>query len=559
VWRRLEQIRANYVVAVPDRGGEHRRSSAALERAGAELNELANRLSGEEAEIVRAGVLMAGDPQLLATVEEAVMVRGVPASTAILEATDAYADAIASLGDETLAARADDVRSLGQRAARLASPALEHSGGRSAEDVILIAQDLGPADVAELPATVVGAALAGSAPTAHAAIVARSLGLPLITGVGPELLGVADRTLVAIDGDAGSLVVEPEPQLRQAVAAQMKARQRALARDDAEREQPARTRDGHTVTVLVNVAGTAEVKAGLRAGAEGVGLLRTELAFMDASDWPTERQHLAMLEPILAALGPRLTTVRVLDFGADKAPPFLRGTPERGITLLLGEPAAFTAQLRAILTAAQGRNVRLLLPLVDDPRQLAATRELLADAAQALGIAEILPVGAMVETPRAAEVAPALAAGADFLSIGTNDLTASTLKTDRFAGAAARTYDPRVLQHVAASARAAHAAELRIEVCGEAASDPMVMPLLVGLGVDELSVGAARVGTVRRWVRQLSNAEVVRVGALALTTRSAEQVEDLVAPLARELNSLEVGDAVGERLDGLGGVLTFGA
>jgi phosphoenolpyruvate-protein kinase (PTS system EI component) len=207
-----------------------------------------------------------------------------------------------------------------------------------------------------------------------------------------------------------------------------------------------------------------------------------------------------------------------------------------------------TAQLRAILRAAQGRDVRVLLPLVDDPAQVAATRALLSDAARALGIAATAPVGAMVETPRAADAAAALAADCDFLSIGTNDLTAATLGVDRFSGGAKRSYDPRVLAHIAASVEGAHAAGRRIEVCGEAASDPMLLPLLVGMGVDELSVGAARVGVVRRWVRLLSHEQIRRLAADALRLGSAEKVEELLTPLARVLRSAELDDAVGEPL-----------
>jgi phosphoenolpyruvate-protein kinase (PTS system EI component) len=287
-WRRPEQDRATHVVPADDRAAEQVRARDALQRAGAELNELADRLPDEEGEIVRAGVLMAGDPALVGSIDAAVMERGAPASAAILQATDAYADAIAGIGDEVLAARADDVRSLGRRAAAHASTEADRAAVPSDAPVIVVDRDLGPGDVAELPGAVVGIALAGSAPTAHAAIVARSLGLPLVTGIGPEVLGIPDGTPVALDGDAGSLVVEPEPERARAAGAEMRARQRARARDDAERELPARTRDGHTVTVFVNVAGTAEVQAGLRAGAEGVGLLRTELTFMEAASWPTE-------------------------------------------------------------------------------------------------------------------------------------------------------------------------------------------------------------------------------------------------------------------------------
>lgn len=557
VWRPAAPRRADHVVDEDARGAERDAAASALARTGEELEALAERLGGEQGDIVRAGALMAADPALLASVEDLVRDRGRPAAEAILEAAGAYADAIAALGDPVLAARADDVRSLGRRAAAHATPddrGQAGGGPRAApagEAAILLADDLGPADVAELPAAIVGVALAGSAPTAHAAIVARSLGLPLATGLGPEALALDDGTLVALDGEAGTLLIDPEPEHARAMQARMQARQRARARDEAERELPAQTRDGTRLGVLVNVAGTAEVAAGLRAGAEGIGLLRTELGFMEATSWPTEAEHVALLHPILSALGERPAIVRVLDFGADKAPPFLRGTPERGVALLLAHRDAFAAQLRAIARVAAGRDVRVLLPLVDAPEQVRAARELLDVRG--------LPVGAMIETPAAARAAAAIAAASDFLSIGTNDLTAATLQTDRFSGAGACSHDPRVLAHIGASVAAARGAGLRIEVCGEAASDPVMLPLLVGLGVDDVSVGAARVGLVRRWIRALQADAARALAREALALPTAGDVVALVEPSARELRSVELGDAVGETVHGGGRLLAFGA
>ena len=208
---------------------------------------------------------------------------------------------------------------------------------------------------------------------------------------------------------------------------------------------------------------------------------------------------------MLAPLAGRVATVRVLDFGGDKLPPFLAADDDgsRGIALLLRHPAALEDQLAAILGEGAHCRLRILLPMVDDVSQVVAVEEVLARA-RARTRAEAASLGAMIETPAAVAGAPAITARADFLSIGTNDLTASTLGVDRFAAGTARADDPRVLAAIARSIDAAHEAGLAVEVCGEAAADPVMLPLLIGLGVDELSAGAARVGPLRAQIRSLS-------------------------------------------------------
>jgi phosphoenolpyruvate-protein kinase (PTS system EI component) len=249
--------------------------------------------------------------------------------------------------------------------------------------------------------------------------------------------------------------------------------------------------------------------------------------------------------------------VRVLDFGADKTPPFLAGEPRRGIDLLLGAPEALGAQLRAILRARADADLRILLPIVETPGELAAAGQALSDAAAAVGAPAPL-LGPMVETPRAACSAGLLAERSGFMSIGTNDLTASVLGLDRFAPGRGLSHHPRVLGAIAATVRAARGAGIRLEVCGEAASDPVAMPLLVGLGVDELSVGASRVGTVRAWVRELDRSELQELAARALWASSPDEVEAIVAPIARRLMSVEGGDAVAQSVERERGVLAAG-
>jgi phosphoenolpyruvate-protein kinase (PTS system EI component) len=278
--------------------------------------------------------------------------------------------------------------------------------------------------------------------------------------------------------------------------------------------------------VLVNAATAAEVVAGLEAGAEGAGLIRTELAFLDAPRWPSKAEHVRMLQPLLGALSGEAATVRVLDFGGDKVPPFLRAEPRRGMELLLAHPGAFRAQLAAIGEVAAGAELRVLLPLVRGAGDVGLTRAILAT------LGADVRLGAMIELPEAALAAREIAAQCDFLSIGTNDLTHATLGTDRFAHGEAPAHDPRVLRHIAAAVRAAEEAGIPLEVCGEAASDPLTVPLLVGLGADELSVGAARVGAVRAWIRALDRSEAAELARRALEASDAEAVERLARPVA---------------------------
>jgi len=505
----------------PDAEAEHARD--ALRRAAAELEEIAASLRAdaraEDAEIVETGAIMAADPMLESAVCTAVLERGRSASSALLEATEETAAVIASLPDELLAARADDVRSLGRRAARIAAGVTDEPGNGSA--FVLVAQDVGPAEVAEHGDRLAGIALAAGGVTAHAAIVARSLGIPMTVLAGAELLGVSSGATIVVDGSDGTVVLDPCGSRAELASGASRDRARERARDRADSRLPAVTADGHRVKVLVNAATTAEIAAGLDAGAEGAGLIRTELAFLDEPAWPSRERHLSMLRPLLAALGGRTATVRVLDFGGDKLPPFLRGDPRRGIEVLLAHPGALRAQLGAIVAATGGARVRVLLPLVRTARDVEVVRAILRT------VGGELDLGAMIELPEAALAAEEIAARCDFLSIGTNDLTHATLGTDRFAHGEAPAHHPLVLRHIARTARAAQAAGIPLEVCGEAASEPLTVPLLVGLGADELSAGAARVGAVRALVRSLDYAEAGELARRALEASDAAEVERL--------------------------------
>ncbi len=532
---------------------EQARALGALEREADELRARADKLRSdglaEEAEILEANRLIALDPLLRADVER--LTRKLTATAALRVATDRNAELLGALPDPLLAARAADVRELGRRTARILVGGPQHETG--GEPTVLVAHDLGPADVAELREsgqTTVGIALAAGAATSHAAIMARSLGLPMVVGAGEALLSAAEGTTLVVDGDEGVAHLEPDD-LREAWArAQMNRLAQAQKKFARERALPPVTRDGHWISLLGNAATAVEVRAVLAAEAEGIGLLRTELAFLDAQGWPNEEEHAAALAPLLALLRGQIATVRVLDFGDDKTPPFLAGTAERGIALLLEHPDALAAQLRALIRVAGDAALRVLVPLVETPAQLRAVRTLLRAAS---GAGETPPLGAMIETPEAAHRVRELALDADFISIGTNDLVQYTLGLDRTKplATARSAADPEVLRLVAETVAGAHDAGLTVEVCGEAASVPELAVLFVGLGVDELSVSPARLDEVRSAVRAISADAAGEAAARALRAASADEALALTRPLLSD----EARDEQSELFGGLDGVV----
>ncbi len=530
--------------ASADTGGEPaadepERARRLLEAVADELGGLAERLREdgrvEEAEIVATGELIAGDPELRAAVEREIA-GGRSAPSAIERAAEEMASELESLQQELLRERAADVRAVARRARELAAPRVNGSGPDA--PFVLLADELGPADVVRLdPAMVLGIALSRGGATSHAAIVARSLGIPLVVGAGEDLLQVRDGRHVVVDGDRGEVTVDPDGQVRTAARAEMEAA-RTARRAGADRD-PTVTADGRRIVVLCNAATEAEVVAGLEAGAEGVGLLRTELPFLGASAWPDREEHVAALDPILRHLHGRPVTVRALDFGGDKTPPFLREQGHgsvlgpRGVRLLLDAPDALAAQLDALLEASRGCQLSVMVPMVARADDVRLVRDAMRAAA---GHAPLPPLGAMIEVPAAAVSAGAIADESDFFSIGTNDLVQYTMAADREdprLADLAVAHHPAVLRLISLAVEAAHQRGRRVTVCGEAAGDPIALPLLVGLGVDALSVGAARVADVRRRVRLLDSGRAAAVAAEALRSRSAGAVAALAAPLAR--------------------------
>ncbi len=454
----------------------------------------------------RRALLIARDPELRARVDQEVA-SGTAPQPAMIRAAEHFAQVLAGIDDPLLAARATDVRAVGHR---LAAAVVGAAFSRPTPDGprILAGWEVTADDLLLDAGSVAGAVTVIGGATAHVGIVARSLGIPVLFGVDPAVLNLPDDTEVLLDARSGRVVVEPDDAERQRAtddAFALDARRLRLA---AGRTQELSTRDGQSVAVLANVASTAEAELAVRMGAPGVGLLRTEMPFLAAAHWPTYEEHLAQLIAVLRPLAGRPVTVRTLDFADDKLPPFLRagrsGPLGPGLPLLLAEPAAFGAQLRAILEAgircdvsrfrhdSHGRlsgDTAAMPRAGRDRRRVAGHRHPASwrDGGAAEAIAAI------------DELAPV----SDFFSIGTNDLTASILGLGRRDPllTPARLREPAVLDAVARTVRAGREHGRSVSVCGDAASDPKLIPDLLDLGCRVLSVAPSMMDEIRAAVR----------------------------------------------------------
>jgi multiphosphoryl transfer protein len=489
---------------------------AAFRAVAADLLRLAERLraQGREsaAEIVTTGAVIATDPGLVGAARTAAgTAEPVPG---IRDAVEGYAQLLDALPDETLRERAADVRQVGRRViAHLTGTGSPPASG----PFVIVAADLGPADLLEhLGHGPVAAVTVRGGANSHAAIVARSVGLPLVVGVDAEVLDVADGTPLLVDADAGAVVAVPPPDELSRVeqAALRKARREAALA--ADRRRPHVTADGYRFELLCNVASDTEARLGREYGAEGIGLLRTELPFLHSGQWPGEAEHRRVLRPILAEAAGWPVTVRLLDFANDKVPPFL-DPAAAGLPALLGNPEALAAQLRAIVDVGRGVAPRIMVPMVTEPAQLRLVRDAV----------EGIPVGAMVETVAAVDAIGELSEVADFFSIGTNDLTAEALDLDRT--------DPRARPQLAAHprvlrliARVVAGTDRPVSVCGDAGAHPTTLPLLLGAGVRRFSVACARLDETRYRLRRLDAAVCAGLFARALELPDVEQVETLV-------------------------------
>jgi phosphoenolpyruvate-protein kinase (PTS system EI component) len=478
-------------------------AAVAAERAGLAAQLRASGRDGE-AGIVEVGALIAADPALSAPAAAAVLA-GTPAEVAVRDAAEAQAAILEALPDPDLAQRASDVRQVAEAVIVWLAGAMPAPPDGP---FILVRREVDPADLIRLAddGGLAGAVSVSGGASSHAAIIARGLGLPMLAGADPAVLTAPAGHSAILDAAAGELAVDPAPAdlARVSGARRHPLTDNSKKRLDAEAASgQAHTADGEPVTVLCNVASAAETRLGLANGAAGVGLLRTEIPFTGARGWPSREEHLAWLGPILRLLAGKRAVVRLLDFSGDKIPPF---PGAEGLRAFLAAPGALAAQLEAILAADAGTDLNVMIPMVRSLDEVRHVRAELARAAKAAGT-DPPPLGIMVELAATAAAAASFAEHVDFFSIGTNDLTADVLGRDRVALHPSSASERTVLTAVATVTRAAREAGIGVSVCGDAAADPQVLPLLLGVGVRTVSVGAAKVPQVAHWITQATTAK----------------------------------------------------
>ena len=489
------------------------------------------------ASIFEAHLELVDDPEFL-EIAGREMKNGKSAGYAWQIAYNEVAAQLASLNNQLLAARANDVRDVGRRVARVLSGVKEEKR-EFPEGAVLVAEDLTPSDVAGLDSTRVrGLCTTTGGATSHVAILARSLDLPALVGMEEAILGLANGTPVIIDANNGRLRLNPSADELRALAEFEEKRARRKKEEHEKRNEPARTRDGHELEIVANIKGPAEAKRAVEMGGEGSGLLRTEFLFMNRNEAPSEEEQYEAYRAIAEAFGPKRTfVIRTLDVGGDKPLPYLpipkEENPflgERGIRVSLRHEESFRAQLRAILRVGAIANVHVMYPMVAALHELKRANEILEEERVKLG-AKKIPAGVMVEVPSVALLASHFAAEADFFSIGSNDLTQYTLAIDRGhpkLAAEVDGLDPSILHLIDLAVRAAKEKGRWVGVCGGIAGDPQAVPLLVGLGVKELSVSVPAIPAVKAQIRALSLNDCKTLAQRALKLGSAAEVRALV-------------------------------
>ncbi len=514
---------------------------AALQRGLSAANGALQALQGKavgsaQADIFRAHQELLEDPTLLEHAHK-LLAEGKSAAFAWSSATAATVKVFQGLGNALIAERAADLADVGQRVLKLIL-GIEDSAWDLPDRAILIAEQLTPSQTASLDTRkVLGFVTVGGGATSHVAILARALGLPAICGVPSQVLALVNGKQVLLDADKGELHLEPNlAEIEQLDAARKQQVQRRQ-RDVAQAFLPATTRDGHHVEITANVASLQEVEHSLTLGGEGVGLLRSEFLYLDRNRAPSPEEQAGTYTAIARALGTeRNLVVRTLDVGGDKPLAYVPMEAEtnpflglRGIRLCLARPELLREQFRAILASAGFARLHIMLPMVSLLSELHVARQILEEEALALGLTELPKLGIMIEVPSAALMADVFAPHVDFFSIGTNDLTQYTLAMDRDhprLASQADSFHPAVLRLIATTVKAAHAHGKWVGVCGALASEALAVPMLIGLGVDELSVSVPLIPTIKATVRELDLADCQIIARQVLGLEEAAQVRE---------------------------------
>ncbi len=503
-------------------------------------------MGAEAAQVFAAHALMLEDPMFESAIKDKIN-SGLSAEAAVEDAGAEIAAMFQALEDEYMRERAADIKDISKRLIRLLQgrPAAENLSG------IIVAEDLLPSDTAMLDlSTVQGFITALGGRTSHSSILARAAGIPAVVGVGQHLAELTENDQVILDGSAGLVVLLPDEATCEEYKEKIAADERERERLAALRTLPAVTTDGIRLEVAANIGSPEDMKKVLDAGTDGIGLFRTEFLFLKRESLPSEDEQVEAYRQVLAAMPEKKIIIRTLDAGGDKELPYLESSEEanpalglRAIRLCLSRRDIFKTQLRALLRASTAGNLHIMFPMIATVEELEAAKALLAEAKQELTLAKApfkkdIPVGIMIEVPAAAVNAGLLAPEVDFFSIGTNDLVQYTLAADRMNDKVSYLGDyfqPAVIRLIRAVTDAARECGKWVGMCGEMAGDPLATPLLVGLGVTELSMAAQSVPAVKQRIRNMSLLAAREWAACAATFKRCGEVREYLEKLSERL------------------------
>jgi phosphotransferase system enzyme I (PtsP) len=537
---------------------EIRRLEDALARSKSELDALRARMAPlmpeSDLKIFDGHRMILGDDEFIDRIRDTIAA-GFTAESALFRVIEELSASMLAVADSYLRERATDFRDVGHRVLRHLRQE-DRKGGAFSKSTIIIAEELTLSQLTLVShEKLAGIALQSGGVTSHAAILARAFEIPTVVGVEHLMESIVEGDHLVLDGNSGVVYVNPPAEIERDYVGLAKRYEAFKKELIEEGDDPTATRDGHRVMMLANIALLPDIHLALRYGAEGIGLLRSEFSFLTYEDFPDENQQLALYNQMLAATGDRPVTIRTLDIGADKYPPYMRVPREenpflgwRSIRISLEMSGLFKVQLRAILRAAARYNVRIMFPMISSLEELRRAKELLAESQAELfkeGLEHNpnLEVGIMVEVPSAVWLAPRLAREVDFFSIGTNDLIQYLLAADRNNPKVAHLYEalhPAVISAIAEVVNVARAADKEVCLCGEMASDPLSTLLLIGMGLDELSLSPLFIPVVRKVIREVDYQTARLIARETLQMSSVQEIKGYLVERYRDLGLINL-------------------
>lgn len=521
-----------------------KRLEQALEQAKHDLIALAKRarehIGDSEAAIFEAHQVFLEDADIIADIQQLITTKRLNAEAAVHDVAQQYMRELEEIQDEYFRARASDLRDVTERVIRCLQGYTSSDTRLPGHPVVIVADDLTPSDTVQLDKTLIlGLVTVKGGPTSHTAILARSLGIPAVVSVPIALNGVESRTPIVLDALDGMVILDPDEAEQEAARAKRVAWLEQQSSHLALAHEPAVTLDGVQVEVSANVGSVDDVRDALRYGAEGVGLFRTEMLYLDRVSMPTEDEQYAVYQAAADLLNRLPMVVRTFDIGGDKPVPYIGNENElnpflgwRGIRMMDKHEEMFEIQFRALLRASVNADLRIMLPMVANIDELEYARDVIErvrhDLVSAgISVAERVQIGIMIEVPSAALMADRFAPHVDFFSIGTNDLAQYTLAADRVNARVSHLADafhPAVLRLIAETIEAGHAHGKWVGLCGEFAGRPQAVPILLGLGLDEFSMAAISIPTVKATIRTLRQADCKHFAQDVLRMTSPSEV-----------------------------------